>query len=74
MRFILRLFGLLTAHAVDHQQRKEFFLFLRRPNAALNLVTRLQVEPTDLRRRNINVFRARQIIIMRTAQETKAFG
>ena len=73
MRLVLRLVRLLAVHGLDFQQREKFFLFLRRPDLPRDQISRLQIKPADLRRRNVNVLRARQIIETLRAQKSKAF-
>src|SRR5207237_2001124 len=45
--------------------------FLRRPDLSRDRVARLQVELADLRRRYINVIRARQVVVVGRAKETE---
>ena len=72
-RFFLRLVRVFTVHRLDFQQREKFFLFLRRTDLAGDQIAGLQIKPADLRRRNVNVFRARQVIKTLRPQKTEAF-
>ena len=74
MSFVLGLLRLFIANLIDHQEREEFLLLLGRPDASLQLVASLQIKPPDLRRRHVHILWARQVIIMRAAQEAKALG
>ena len=73
MRFFLRLVRVFAVHALDLEQREKFFLFLGRPDLAGDEVAGLQIEPADLRRRNVNVLRAGQVIEALRPQEAEAF-
>jgi hypothetical protein len=73
MRFFLRLVRVLGVHGLDLEQREEFFLLLRRTDLAGDEISGLQIEPADLRRRNVNVLRAGQIIETLRPQKAEAF-
>src|SRR5882724_7515973 len=73
MRFVLRLVRLFLIHRLDFEQREETFLVFRRTNLAGDQVAGLQIEAADLRWRNVNIFRAREVIETLRAQETKTF-
>ncbi len=52
---------------------KNRFLFLGRPDLAGDQVAGLQIEPPDLRRRNVNVLRAGQVIEALRAEKAETF-
>jgi hypothetical protein len=47
---------------------------MRRPDVAANGVAGLEVELADLRRRNVDVIGAGQIVVIRRAEEAVAIG
>ena len=47
---------------------------MRRPHLAADGVAGFQVELTDLRRRNVNVIRPRQVVVVGGAEKTVAIG
>ena len=71
--FSFALSGSSRVHALDLEQREKFFLFLRRPDLAGDQIAGLQIEPADLRRRNVNVLRAGQIIEALRTQKAETF-
>ena len=73
MRLVLRLVRVFAVHGLDLEQREELLLFLGRPDLAGDQVAGLQIEPADLRRRNVNVLRAGQVIETLRTQEAEAF-
>ena len=59
---------------VDFNQRKVALAFFRRPNLARDSISRPQIEAADLRRRDIHVVGARQVVVFRGTQETESIG
>ena len=74
MRLVLRLLGIFVVDALDFQQRKKPFLFFRGPNLAGDDIARLQIEAAYLRRGNVNVLGAGEVIEALRAQKPEAFG
>ncbi len=74
VRFLLRLVRVRAIDGLDFEQRKETFLVFRRTNLARDQIARLQIKPADLRRRDVNILRARQVIETHRAQEAEAFA
>ena len=70
----LALSGSSLVHGLDFEQGEEAFLVLGRADLAGDQVAGLQVEAADLRRRDVNVLRAGQVIEAVRAQEAEAFG
>ena len=73
-RFLLGLLGML---AVDHLHLEEGEVplgFLRRANLPGNGVAGPQIEFLDLRRRNVDVIGARQVVVRRRAEEPVPLG
>ena len=66
------LFRRLEVDRLDLHQRKILLALMRRPHIAADRIARLQVELADLRRRDVNVIRARQIVVIRRAQKAIA--
>src|SRR5262249_16343485 len=64
----------LPVDAVDPQEREVTFGFLWRTNGAGDGVAGAQREAPDLRRRDVDVVRAREIVVVRRAQEAEAVG
>ena len=67
-RFLRR----LEVDRVDFDQREVPLAFLRRPDLAGDGVAGAQVEAPDLRRRDVDVVRAGQIVVLGRAQEAEA--
>ena len=73
MGFVLRLLGIFVIDALDFQQGEKAFLFFRRPNLARDDVAGLQIEAANLRRRDINVLGAGEVVEALRAQEAESF-
>ena len=73
-QLVARLFGRLEVDRLDLDQREVALPFLRRPDLARDGVAGLQVELADLRRRDVDVVRARQVVVVGRAQEPEAVG
>ena len=74
MGLVLGLVRIFPIHGFDLEQGEEAFLVLGRPDLAGDQVAGLQIETADLRRRDVDVFRTRQIIEALRTQEAEAFG
>ncbi len=57
---------------IDLEQREVALAFFRRTDAAGDVVAGAQVEAADLARANVNIVRAGEIRLVRTAQEAEA--
>ena len=68
---VARLVGRFEVDRLDLDEGKVALSLLRRPDLAGHRIARLQVELADLRRRDIYVVGARQIIVIRRAQEAE---
>ena len=73
MRFFLRLVRIFGVHGLDLEQREKFFLLLRRADLPGDEISGLQIKTADLRRRNVNILRAGQIIETLRPQKAEAF-
>jgi hypothetical protein len=71
---LARLLGRLEVDGLDLDQREVALPFLRRPDLARDRVAGVQVELADLRRRHVDVVRARQVVVVGRAQEAEAVG
>ena len=69
---VARLIGRLEVDRFDLDQREVALAVLRRPHLAGDRVAGLQVELANLRRRDVDVVRARQIVVVGRAQEAEA--
>ena len=67
-----RLFGILEIERVDLEQREVALAFLRAADVAVDGVAGAQAEAADLRRRDVDIVRPRQIIRLRRAQKAEA--
>ena len=56
----------------DLEQREVALAFLGRPDLAGDRVARAQVEAADLRRRDVDVVRTREVVLIGCAQEAEA--
>ena len=72
--FISRDFGVLEINRLDFDEREIALTVFGRPNLSRDGVAGPQVELPDLRRGNVNVIRAGQIVVFRGAQEAEAIG
>ena len=66
------LFRIFEIERIDFEQCEVALAFLRAANVAVDGVAGAQAETADLRRRDVDVVRARQIIRFRRAQEAEA--
>ena len=71
---VLGLFRVLEIERVDLQQREIAFAFFRAADLAFDGVAGAQAEAADLRRRDVDVVRARQIVGVGRAEEAEAVG
>ena len=71
---VLGLFRVLEIQRVDLEQREIAFAFLRAADVAFDGVAGAKPEAADLRRRDIDVVRSRQIIGVRRAQKSETVG
>ena len=69
-----RRLGRLEVDRLDPQQREVALALLGRPDLAADRVAGAQVEAPDLRRRDVDVVGARQVVLVRRAQEAVAVG
>ena len=69
---VARLLGVLEIERVDLEQGKIAFAFLRAADVAVDRVAGTQAEAADLRGRDVDVVRPRQIVRLRRAQEAEA--
>src|ERR1039458_6048254 len=69
---VARLVGRLEIDRLDLNQREIFFTLMRRAHLAADGVSGFQVELADLRRRHVNVVRARQVVVVGRAQKAVA--
>ena len=61
----------LEVDRIDFDQREIAFAFFRRSDLARNGVSGTKIEAANLRGRNIDVVRTRQIVVLRRAQEAE---
>src|SRR5574341_153465 len=66
--------GVFVVDVVDLEQGEVPFAFLRGPDLAGDRVAGADVEPPDLRRRDVNVVRAGQVVVVRRPEEAEAVG
>ncbi len=71
---VARLFGRFEVDRFDLDQREILFAFMRRTNLAADGVAGLQIELADLRRRNVNVIRTGQVVVIGRAEKTVTIG
>ena len=72
MDLVALLLGVLEIDGVDLEQREIALAVLRAPDLALDRVAGAEPEPADLRRRDVDVVGAGEIIGIGGAQETEA--
>ena len=73
-QLVARLLGRLEVDRLDLDQREVALPFLRRPDLARDGVAGLQIELADLRRRDVDVVGARQVVVVGRAEEAEAVG
>ena len=71
---VLGVFRLVVVDVINFEQREIAFAFFRRADLAENGVAGVQVEPTNLTGRDINVIGAGEVGAIARTQETKAIG
>ena len=71
---VLRLFRIFEIQRVDLEQREIAFAFLRAADVAFDGVAGAKSEAADLRRRDVDIVRARQIVGIRRTQKSEAVG
>ena len=71
---VLRLLRRLVVDRLDLQQGEVALRVLRRPHLARDRVAGTQVEAPDLRGRDVDVVRPREVVVVRGAQESEAVG
>ena len=71
---VARLLRVLEVDGVDLEQREIALALLRAPDLAFDGVAGAQAEAADLRGRDVDVVRARQVVRFRRAQEAEAVG
>ena len=72
--FVARDFRVLEVDRFDFDQREVALAVFRRADLAGDGVAGAQIELADLRRRDVDVVRARQVVVFRRAQEAEAVG
>ena len=70
--FVTGFVGRFKVDRFDLHQREIFFALMRRTYLAADGVAGFQVELANLRRRDINVVRSRQVVVIGRAQESVA--
>ena len=70
-QLVARLLGLLEVDGLDLDEREVALAFLRRTNLTGDRVAGLQVELANLRRRDVDVVGARQVVVVGRAQESE---
>jgi hypothetical protein len=73
-QLVARLVRRLEVDGFDLDQREVALAFLRRPNLSGDRVAGLQIELSNLGGRNVDVVGARQVVVVRRAQEAEAIG
>ena len=68
------LFRRLEINRLDFHQGKIFFPFMRRTHVAADRIACLEIEFTDLRGRDVNVVRPREIVIVRRTKKAVPVG
>ena len=71
---VARFLGRLEVDGVDFDQREVALAFFRRADLAGDGVAGAQIEAADLRRRDVDVVRAGQIVVLGRAQEAESVG
>ena len=71
---LLRLLGIVAVDALDLEQREIPLPLLRRANLPVHRVAGAQIEALDLRRRDVDVVRAVEVVPVLAAQKAVAFG
>ena len=71
---VARDFGIFEIDRFDLDQREVALAVLRRANLPGDGVAGAQIEFADLRGRDVDVVRARQVVVFRRAQEAEAVG
>src|SRR5437667_2163791 len=71
---LARLLRRLEIDRLDLEQCEVPFRVLRRPHLAGYGIARAEVESSDLGRRNVNIVRSGQVVIVRGPQESKPIG
>ena len=71
---VARLFGRLEVDGLDLDQREILLALVRRAHVAADGVAGLQVELADLRRRDVDVVGAGQVVVIGRAEEAVAVG
>ncbi len=69
--FVARDFGILEVDGFDFDEREVALAVLRRTHLPGDGVARAQIELSNLRRRDVDVVRARQIVVLRRAEESE---
>jgi len=69
---VLRHLRRFAVDVIDLEQRKVALAFFRRADAAGDVVAGTQIETTDLRGRHVDIVRAGEVRLVRTAQEAEA--
>ena len=69
---VARFLGILKVDGVDLEQREIALAFLRASDLALDRVAGAQTESANLRRRDVDVVGAGQVVCFRRAQEAEA--
>ena len=73
MGLLLGLVRINAGHPLDLEQGVELLLVLRRANLSFDIVAGGEIETTDLRRGDVDILRAGQVIEGWGTQETEAF-
>src|SRR6185437_13381257 len=71
---VLGFLRVLEVEGVDLEQREISFAFLRRTDVALDRIAGAQTEAADLRGRDVDVVRAREVVRLRRAEESETVG
>src|SRR5262249_25601156 len=64
----------LVVHQLDLHQREVVLVFDRQPDRAFHHQSRAQTHTADLRRRDVNVFGAGEVVVRLAAEEPVAVG
>ncbi len=71
---LTRFFRWFEADCVDTNQSEIILTVFRRAHLAGDRIPRAQIEPADLRRRDIDVIRSRQVVVVGRPEEAETLG
>ena len=72
--FVARDFGIFKVDGFDFDQREVTLAILGRTHLAGDGVAGAEIELADLRRRNVNVVRAGEVVVFRRAEKSESVG